>query len=246
MAKLNALKGSCVPQVPEEAATCIISWGKNRYLCGAAQVFPWASGLHATNSKRAVSRSRWRSDERGQARAPRATEARSVKGGGQGESSGGGSGKGEAGKLPFSNTRVAPAALVRRATSIPASLVRQLVFNVSRCVEDNGDGLLSVAFPPVTIASGATVPSCTIGVRHPAVATASIRDKWCASPHSGLDRARCVCVCAETELSQTGRKSCQQEKGEPAARLRPVQTAAFLAVYQVQALHLGDITVHLA
>jgi len=127
------------------------------------------------------------------------TEARSsVKGGGGGGSSGSGSGKGEAGKLPFSNTRVAPAALVRRATTIPASLVRQLVSNVSRCVEDNGDGLLPVSFPPITIASGGTVPSCTISVRHPADAASSIRDKWCASPHSGLD-VHSVCVCVERE-----------------------------------------------
>jgi hypothetical protein len=196
MAKLNALKGMCAPQVPEE-----------QLLCGAAHITIWASGFPAINSKCIVSRRRWRCDERGHGRAPCATEARAVKGGGGDESSGGRSAKGDAGKLPFSNTRVAPAALVRRATTIPASLVRQLVFNVSRCVEDNGDGLLPVAFPPVTIASGATVPSCTIGVRHPAEATASIRDKWCASPHSGLHSARCVCVCGERELSQTGRKS---------------------------------------
>lgn len=173
-------------------------------LLGGAPRATMGKRLPATNSKRSVGCSGCSPYEHGECRAPRVTEARSsVKGGGGGGSSGGGSGKGEAGRLPFSNTRVAPAALVRRATTIPASLVRQLVSNVSRCVEDNGDGLLPVSFPPVTIASGHTVPSCTIGVRHPADATSSIRDKWCASPHSGLDNAHsvcvCVCVCAERE-----------------------------------------------
>jgi hypothetical protein len=56
----------------------------------------------------------------------------------------------------------------------------QLVDNVSQCIADNGDGLMPVVFPPVSTASGAMVPSCFLGVRHPADAASSIRDSWCA------------------------------------------------------------------